>query len=243
MNIRLNKYLSSCGIASRRKADELIKDKKVSVNGKIVSELGISINPYSDVISIGNKKIIPQKHRYIALNKPRLYLTTLVAEEDGKKSIVSLISDIKERVFPIGRLDYDTNGLLLLTNDGEFANRIHHPRYKIEKIYLAKVLGFVDNNKLKLISKGTEVDKKFIKPDFINLIYANEHYSEVKISFHEGKKHLVKKYLLSFGHKVERLKRVGIGSIKLGKLPSGKWRDLTKNELIKLKKQTGLEDK
>lgn len=241
MKVKLNKYLASAGISSRRGADEIIKKGIVEVNGKAITKLGYTIDPEEDVIEINGKEVKPEKKLYIMLNKPRLYLTTLVPEEDGKESILSLISEINERIFPVGRLDYDTDGLLLLTNDGEFANRIHHPSYEIEKVYLAKVEGFIDHKKLLKISKGAMLDKKLIKPDFVSIQSSNKKYSTLKITFHEGRKHLVKNYLKKFGHKVVRLKRLEIGGIKLGKLPPGNWRNLSSKELMKLKKQTGLE--
>lgn len=241
MKIRLNRYLSICGISSRRKADELIRSNKVRVNSKIIKEVGHTVDPEKDKVEVNNKTVKSERKRYIILNKPKLYITTLASSEDGKESIVSLITGIKERVFPVGRLDFDTEGLLLLTNDGEFANRIHHPRYQVIKVYLAKVKGHVHNDKLAKISKGTKLDNISIKPDSIEIKSRTGVNSTLRISFHEGKKHLVKRYLKSFDNPVVKLKRVEIGGVKLGKLQVGKWRDLTQNELKKLKIATGLE--
>jgi len=240
LKVRLNKYISMCGIASRRKADELISAKKVRVNGKVIKELGTVINPENDKIIINNRLIETETNRYILLHKPRLILTTLVNNEDDKPTIIDLIKDIKERVYPVGRLDYDSEGLLFLTNDGEIANRIHHPSYEIKKTYSAIVKGVIDNKTLKKVKSGALLDGEFIRPDSVKTTALKNGKSNVVITFHEGQKHLVKNYLNYYGFPVERLKRTMIADLQLGNLHPGKWRDLTEQELLKLKKKTGL---
>jgi len=229
-----------CGIASRRKADELISAKKVRVNGRVIKELGTVIDPENDKVLINNKKIETEKKRYIVLNKPRLFLTTLVNNEDDKPTITGFINDINERVYPVGRLDYDSEGLLFLTNDGELANRVHHPSYKIKKTYSAMVRGIIDDKASKKIKSGAALDGSFIKPDSLKNTPLRNGKTNVVITFHEGRKHLVKNYLNYFGFPVERLKRTMIGNLQLGNLHPGKWRDLTEQELEKLKEKTGL---
>ena len=240
MKVRLNRYLSECGIASRRKADVLISSKKIRVNGRIIKELGTSIDPEKDRVSVNNREIRPEKKRYIILNKPRLILTTLTNNEDDKPTIAELIKKIDERVYPVGRLDYDSEGLLFLTNDGELANRIHHPRYGIKKTYSVTVKGIIDDKTLKKIRIGAKLDGKFIRPDRLKISNLKSGSSKVDITFHEGKKHLVKNYFKYFGFPVDRLKRTRIGNLKLEKLPSGSWRDLTENELKIMRDKTGL---
>lgn len=240
MKMRLNRFLSQCGIASRRKADELISAKMISVNGRVIGELGTFIDPDEDTVLISGKKAVQQKKRYIILNKPKFFLTTLAESEGKKPTVLNLITDINERVYPVGRLDYDSEGLLFLTNDGELANRIHHPRYEITKTYRARVKGQISEKYLKKIKEGATLDGKFIRPDSIKTKNLENNSSQVVITFHEGKKHLVKNYLSYFGFPVERLKRIRIGNLKLGKLRPGSWRDLTVDELRELRDKTGL---
>lgn len=240
LKVRLNKYLSMCGIASRRKADELISSKKVRVNGRVIKELGTVIDPGNDKVIVNNRLIEAQNNRYVLLHKPRLFLTTLVNNEDNKPTITDFIQDIDERIYPVGRLDYDSEGLLFLTNDGELANRIHHPRYEIQKTYSAIVNGVIDEKTMKKIKSGALLDGEFIRPDSVKTSVLKSGKSNVVITFHEGQKHLVKNYLNYYGFPVERLKRTMIADLQLGNLHPGKWRDLTAQELAKLKRKTGL---
>ncbi|SNZ13599.1 pseudouridine synthase [Hydrogenobacter hydrogenophilus] len=238
--VRLNRFISMCGITSRRKADELIKAGRVKVNGLIVKEMGYRIDPSKDVVEVDGKLLKSPKYRYVILNKPCCYLTSLAEGKDGKKSIKELIKDIPERLYPAGRLDYNAEGLLILTNDGELANRIMHPKYKLPKKYLVLVEGRVDTETLKNMKKGAELEDGFAKPDSIKLIKMEKNQTTLEVVFHEGRKHIVKRFMAHFGHKVKRLKRTAIGPIQLGKLPPGKWRDMTQQELKALKKALNL---
>ncbi|RUM30792.1 MAG: pseudouridine synthase [Aquifex sp.] len=241
MKVRINKFLSEAGVASRRKAERLILEGRVKVNGEVIKNLGTRVDPEVDIVEVDGKVIKPQRKRYIMLYKPCCYLTQLGPSRDGRKTIQELIKDIPERVFPVGRLDYNTEGLLILTNDGELANRILHPRYKLPKVYLALVEGKVSVNTLKRIRKGAELEDGFAKPDNVRIVRYEGDKTLIEITFHEGRKHLVKRYLAFFGHKVKRLKRIAIGPVKLGKLSPGKWRDLNQGELAQLFKAVGLE--
>lgn len=239
MTIRLNKYLSQCGVVSRRKADELIINGRIKVNDNIVRKPGKSINPGMDLILVDNKKAKQEKKRYIILNKPRLYLTTLINNEDSKPTVADLIKDIRERVYPAGRLDYDSEGLVFLTNDGELANKIHHPKFGVKKTYQVVIRELIQNTRIKRIENGVFMDARFIKPDFLKVKHLKNGKLQLTITFHEGRKHLVKNYLRYFGLQAERLKRVRVGNLKLGNLARGNWRDLTHNELELLKSKTG----
>jgi len=240
MEVRINKFLSEAGVASRRKAERLILEGRVKINGEVVKSLGVKVNPEVDIVEVDGKPVRPQRKRYIILNKPCCYLTQLGKSPDGRRTIEELIKDIPERVFPVGRLDYNTEGLLILTNDGELANRILHPRYKLPKVYLALVEGKVDQKTLKKMKQGIELEDGFAKPDNVRIVRYEGKSTLIEITFHEGRKHLVKRFLGAFGHKVKRLKRIAIGPIKLGKLSPGKWRELNRGELAQLFKAVGL---
>ncbi len=225
-----------CGVASRRKADLLIKEGRVKVNGEVVRNFGVRVDPQVDQVEVDGKPVSLPKKRYIILNKPAGYLTQLGKDPRGRKTIEELIKDIPERVFPVGRLDYNTEGLLILTNDGDLANKILHPRYKLPKVYLALVRGKVSQKTLKEMQKGTDLEDGFAKPDSVRIVRYEGENTLLEITFHEGRKHIVKRFLAKFGHKVIKLKRTAIGPIKLGKLPPGKWREMSREEISKLKK-------
>lgn len=238
--MRLNRFLSECGITSRRKADNLIKAGRITVNGEVVRTLGSVVDEIADTVLLDGKPVRTERKRYVMLNKPPFYLTSLKSLESGKKTITSFLGDIEQRVYPVGRLDYDSEGLLILTNDGELANRIHHPRYKVVKTYLAKVSGKMPDDLEALIKEGVRIEKRFVKPDSVGVLQVSAGRARVRISFHEGRKHLVKKYFEAFGLRVTRLKRISCGNVRLGELAKGTWRDLSPGELRSLRKMTGL---
>ncbi|GJM15732.1 MAG: putative RNA pseudouridine synthase [Thermodesulfobacteriota bacterium] len=242
MKIRLNRYLSICGISSRRGADNLISDGVVSVNGKNERNLGSTIDPDNDVIKVRGKIIKPEQNRYLILNKPKLYITALGEGQDEKRTIQELITEIPERVYPVGRLDYDVEGVILLTNDGELANRVLHPSFELKKTYFAIVKGNVSNAKSAQMAQGVELEDGYAKPDSIKLIKADKISSTLEISFHEGRNHLVKRFFAEFMHPVRQLRRMSVGPLSIGNLERGRWRDITSKELKNLKKAVGLEN-
>lgn len=234
MIIRLQKYLSDAGICSRRKAEEHIIAGKVKVNDKIITQLGTKINTDSDIIYFENKKITIDKQKiYIVLNKPKEYITT-VKDQFNRPAVTDLIKDIKFRLVPVGRLDYDTSGLLIMTNDGDLVYRITHPKHNINKIYIAKIKGIPTEKEIEQFKNGLYIDDyKTSKADF-EILKADKNFSEVKITIHEGKNHQVKKMCAVIGHSVISLHRIAIGNIFLEDLYIGKYRYLTQNEINSL---------
>ncbi len=228
--IRLQKYISDSGYTSRRKAEELITQGRVKVNGNIAA-LGCKVDEVNDVVEIDSKIISKEENKvYIMLNKPTGYLSS-VSDDRGRKTVVDLVN-VKERVFPVGRLDFDTEGLLILTNDGEFTYKITHPKFEITKTYLAKLDKKVNPKDLEPFLKGIEIEDYIAKAKEVNLI--NEDKNEVLITISQGKNRQVRKMFDKIGYKVIRLKRISIGKLMLGKLNSGEWKTLSQNELDKL---------
>ena len=228
--IRLNKYISECGVCSRRSADTLIQSGKVSVNGEVITDLGVKIDEISDTIAVDNKIIKKEdKLVYIMLNKPKGYVTTS-KEQFGRKSVLDLI-DTNLRVYPIGRLDMYTEGLLLLTNDGNFANEMMHPKNKIEKTYIAKVSGNITNEKIEMLKRGVDIGGYVTKPARVRKILDK---NELEIVISEGKNRQVRKMCEAINKKVMALHRSKIGNIDVKDLKIGMWRYLTQDEVDSL---------
>ena len=224
--IRLNKYIASSGVCSRRKADELIEAKKVKVNGNLVEDFGMQIDEKKDVVIVDDKRIrLENKKIYLMLNKPVGYVTTN-DEQLGRKCTNDLIHE-NERVFPIGRLDMDSEGLLLFTNDGEFSNSLMHPSKKVEKVYIAKLNRKINDEKIEMLKNGVDIGDYVTKPAKVQRIASNV----VKITISEGKNRQVRRMCEAVGLKVIKLQRVQIGNLELGTLPTGKYRHLTKQEV------------
>lgn len=232
---RLQKYLAECGIASRRKCEQLILDGKVKVNGETVRELGVKVDPNKDVIEY-NGKIVTKvnKNIYIMLNKPVGYITT-VKDQFDRPSVIDLVN-IDDRVYPIGRLDYDTSGLLLLTNDGDLANKLMHPRHNINKVYIAQIKGVPDKMKLDMFRNGLRIDNYKTAKAEIDILKVANGNSTVRIVIHEGRNRQIRKMCELIGHPVLKLKRVKIGNLDIGNLKTGQWRYLSKDEVEYLKK-------
>jgi 23S rRNA pseudouridine2605 synthase len=220
-----------CGVASRRKADELIESGGVRVNGAVVKELGRTIDTDRDRVEAMGNVLEPEQKRYVILYKPKLFITALGEGQDKKQTIEELIKGIPERVFPVGRLDYDAEGLIILTNDGELANRILHPRYELSKVYRARVRGIIGKETYARMKNGAELEDGPAKPDWIKIVKNDRESTTVELSFHEGRNHLVKRFFAKFGHPVMQLTRMSVGPIKIGNLERGRWRDLTASEL------------
>ncbi|RUM59145.1 MAG: pseudouridine synthase [Persephonella sp.] len=233
--IRLNKYLASTGCCSRRKADLLIQEGKVKVNGEIVRELGIKINPKNDKVEVDGKLVKPvKKFKYVKLYKPRGVLTQLGKDKFGRKTLTDLFKEIgiKDNLFPIGRLDLDSEGLLLLTNDGDFANFVMHPKNKIPKRYIVEVKGRVNIESFNKMRKGTFLEYgEFLKPDDIKIVKKKRNSTVLDITIHSGQKRVIRRFTKAFGYPVLRLKRIQIGNIKLEDLKAGEWKYITEREL------------
>lgn len=230
---RLQKILSERGVASRRKAEELIISKKVKVNGHVAS-IGDKADAYLDNITVCGKKINgPSEIHYILLNKPRGVVTTM-NDEQGRKCVADLVKDIKERVYPIGRLDRDSEGMLLLTNDGEFAQAIMHPSSHVSKQYRVSIRPNATEDQLNRMRKGIVLDNKKTSPAEVEILSEEEGRMVLSIVLHEGRNRQIRRMCESLGLEVIRLKRNSIGNVKLGGLPVGKWRDLTSKEVKSL---------
>ena len=234
MEERLQKYMAQCGVASRRKCEELILDGKVKVNGIIVNELGTKINPEIDIVEFNNQIIkIEEKKLYIMLNKPEGYITS-AKDEKGRKTVLDIVN-VQERIYPIGRLDYDSSGLLLLTNDGSIYNNIIHPRVAIKKKYIAVCKGKFTQSDIKKFKSGIDIGGYITAEAKMTLLDIEKKNnlvnSVVEIIIHEGKNRQIRRMCEALGHEVLSLKRVEVGSIKLGYLKKGQWRNLTDEEL------------
>lgn len=228
--MRINKYIANSGYTSRRKADELILGCQVKVNGKVLLEPGYNVKD-GDIVTIGNKVIeTSEKKVYLLLNKSVGFVTTLKDEYD-RPIVTELLDDVEERVFPVGRLDYNTSGLLILTNDGDFAYKVAHPKHEIDKTYRALVAGVFSDSKAKKLSKGVEIDGYTTKPAKVKVIKGYQKSTLVEITIHEGKNRQVRKMLQAMGNNVQELERVAIGNIKIGHLKLGKYRKLSKEEI------------
>jgi pseudouridine synthase len=232
--IRLQKFLSQCGIASRRQAEDLIKAGRIQVNGRTVTDMGIKIDPNQHEVRFDGAPItLPKELIYILLNKPKGYVTTL-SDPQGRPIVTSLVKDIPERLFPVGRLDLDTEGALILTNDGEFAQRIQHPSHEITKTYEAQIAGHPSQNQLRQLAEGILIDDKITARARITIMKRKRHTTLVQITIHEGRKRQVKRMFEAIAHPVVQLKRIAYGRLKLNNLESGKYRRLTSGDLEKI---------
>ena len=237
MIVRLQKFLAECGIASRRRSEELILQGKIKVNNTIVSELGTKIDDEKDIIEYNNQKVEKELNKlYILLNKPIGYVTT-VKEQFGRDSIMDLVKT-KERLVPVGRLDMYTSGAIILTNDGDFVYKVTHPKHEIEKEYTVTVKGIIDNEKIKKLREGVLIDEYTTKPANVKIMKIDEekNQSRIKITIHEGKNRQVRKMCEAVGCRVIALHRARIAGIGVKNIEIGKWRYLTKNEVLKILK-------
>lgn len=237
--IRLQKYLSQCAVASRRKAEELILNGKVKVNGR-PAQLGDKVNPRKDTVTVNGKKIVSSKKLYyIMLHKPRGFITTM-EDERGRKCVAQLVEDVGARVYPVGRLDKDSEGLLLLTNDGAFANAMTHPSKHVPKTYRVTVRPEVTEDMLVKFSTGMEIEGRMTAPVDARIIEKQDGRVVLEMILHEGRNRQIRKMCEELGLEVARLKRTAVGSIKLGMLQQGKWRHLNDDEVHKLMVSSGM---
>lgn len=238
--MRLNKFLAKAGIASRRAADLLLKQGRIAVNGRIVAIPGSVVDETLDEITFDGKKVaLPDESVYILLNKPAGYLVT--CKDNFRRPIVlDLVRKYRQLVRPVGRLDFDSSGLLILTGDGELAFRLAHPRYKIDKKYLVKCDGFMSDEDIERLRKGVELDDGMTWPANIELISRSKNSSRFYITIHEGRKRQIKRMCQALGHSVATLRRVEYGDIKLDSLKAGAYRILKQEEVDLLKSSVGL---
>lgn len=234
--LRLNKYIANSGICSRREADQLIQSGAVQVNGEVVMELGTKVTK-ADKVKVDNESIKPEKNVYILLNKPKDYITT-AKDTHNRKTVMMLVDNAcDERIYPVGRLDRATTGVLLFTNDGEMAKKLTHPKYNVKKIYHVTLDQKLKKKDLERISNGVELDDGFTPVDEIAYNKSSEDSREVGIEIHSGKNRIVRRIFEHFGYKVIKLDRVFFAGLTKKNLKRGKWRLLTQEEIIFLKRQ------
>ena len=229
--MRLNKFLSTAGVASRRKCDELIKDGKIYVNGKVQANLGTIIDEKKDVVEyLGERVNLPSSFIYLKMNKPKGYACTS-SDEKGRKTIFDLLEDKSVRLFNVGRLDYDTEGLIFLTNDGEFANSVIHPKFQIEKEYIVTVEGAMKESEFAVLRKGAVVDGERMPSARVNPISFDGKVTKLSVVITEGQNHQVRRMFEAIGRDIKLLKRVRIGGVHLGNLYRGKTKPMTAEEV------------
>lgn len=232
--MRLNKYIAQSGEASRRKADELTLQGKVKINGAVMKEPGYDVTE-DDVVEVNGRVIEREvKKVYVMLNKPKGYITS-ADDEKGRFTVMELVADIEERLFPIGRLDYNTSGMLLMTNDGELSHKLSHPKHHIYKTYRARVSGQISGERLARLRNGVDIGGYVTSKAVVNVIKQAERTAIVEIKIFEGKNRQVRKMFAAVGNKVLDLERIAIGDLYLGHLKQGHYRKLTRQEIEYLK--------
>ncbi|WP_284782878.1 pseudouridine synthase [Corynebacterium rhinophilum] len=240
---RLQKVLAKAGVASRRHAEILIDAGRVEVNGNVILKQGVKVNPAVDVIRVDGVRVnVNEDQEYFILNKPRGMQSTM-SDDLGRPCVGDVVSEkvaSGQRLFHVGRLDADTEGLLILTNDGELANRLMHPKYEVKKTYLATVLGEADNKLVRQLKEGIELEDGLAKADFVQVVDKNQGFSLVRVELHEGRKHIVRRLLKEAGYPVQRLVRTKLHTVQLGDMKPGGLRALNSNELTSLYKAVGM---
>ncbi|MFM1652769.1 pseudouridine synthase [Brevibacillus sp. B_LB10_24] len=235
---RLQKVLAQAGVASRRRCEELIIQGRVEVNGTVIRELGTKVDPLRDRITVDGRQIRREEHLYLLLNKPRGVITSL-SDPQGRRVVTDLLTGIDERVYPVGRLDYDTSGLLLLTNDGDLANRLAHPSYEIDKVYRAFVRGIPSEDSLRRLAEGVLLEDGMTAPGQASLVVADptRNRAVIELTIHEGKNRQVRRMCEAVGHPVLALERIRLGFLTLEGVKRGRFRHLTDEEVARLQQE------
>lgn len=235
--MRLQKYMAMCGVAARRKCEEIIGEGRVSVNGVIITEMGTQVEE-GDEVRVDGAIITPEEEkRYVLYHKPAGEVTT-VSDEKGRETVMDRFRDFPVRLYPVGRLDYDSEGLLLLTNDGELAQRLTHPSCEVDKVYLARVTGNPSNEAIDRLRRGVymEGDQRKTYPADVRVVRDESLFSDIVVTIHEGRNRQVRRMFDAVGHKVLLLRRIRFGAVELGSLRRGEWRELTQAEIDALHK-------
>jgi 23S rRNA pseudouridine2605 synthase len=238
--VRLQKFMAQCGLASRRASERLIQEGKVLVNGT-VAITGQVIDPNRDVVTCEGIRVETSKMRYVILNKPPGVVTTS-KDTHNRKTVLNCVEGIHERLFPVGRLDMDVEGALLLTNDGELAFRLTHPKYEVPKVYLVWVEGVMTPEDAIRLEQGVPLDDGITAPAEVVILNAGERVTQIRLTIHEGRKREIKRMCAHVGHPVRELRRISMGNVKVGGLQPGQWRELTDQEIHGLRKLVGLAD-
>ena len=233
--MRLQKYMASCGVASRRKSEELIAEGKVTVNGEKVVVPGFDVNPETDIVMVNGENISPEKHYYFLFNKPSNVLCT-AGNPRGRSTVYDYFKEIDARLFTVGRLDYKTSGVIIVTNDGDFAHHISHPSHEKEKEYTVKINGFLSDKDIMSLQDGMNVDEYITSPAQVMLKTRSPRFSEFNIIIHEGRNRQIRKMVETLGHKISFLQRIRIAHLTIGNLKEGSYRLLSRQELDQLKK-------
>ena len=237
--MQLNRYLALCGVASRRSANEIIRQGRVTLNGESVIRLGVQVDPEQDRIEVDGRPVQPAERLVTVLfNKPESVLTT-VSDDFGRKTVLDFIS-LPDRIFPIGRLDFNTTGVLLLTNDGDLAYRLAHPKYEIDKVYQAWVTGIVQPDVLEQLQSGVEIDEGVVVNGDTKILRTKKDRNLIEIRIHQGKKRQIKRMMKAVGHPVLSLERTCFAGLTVQNLKRGEWRELSEGEVRKLYEMTGL---
>jgi 23S rRNA pseudouridine2605 synthase len=238
--IRLQKLLAQSGVASRRKCEELMLAGAVEVDGEVVTRLGTKVDPRTAVVRVSGKRLPPvSAHVYLVLNKPRGVVSTM-SDPEGRRTLSDFVADRPERLFHVGRLDTDTDGLILLTNDGDFAQRLAHPSYEVEKTYVAEVSGSVDKRTVRTLLDGVTLEDGPVQVRRARVVSSTAERGIVELVIHEGRNRIVRRLLDHVGHPVQRLTRTAIGPVRIGTLKAGSLRELTGDEVGSLLDSAGL---
>jgi len=238
--MRLNKFLSRCGVASRRQADEMILAGRVTVNGEKITKLGLVIDEINDVVRVDEETVrLPAEESYVVLNKPKGYISSL-ADRYNRPTVIDLIKGVRDRVYPVGRLDLDTEGILLLTNDGELAYRLAHPKFDIKKEYVVTIKGLFPDHLTEKLEQGVKLEDGYLARSKAKVLSANESNSVLQMELTEGKKREIKRIFAAMGYNVKSLKRIRFADISVEGMRSGSWRYLNRKEVLKLRRKVGL---